>query len=81
MKVFDMGKNPEGPLAASLRCITQGPDVKAYIEGSVAQFTRDLLGTGRAVMPDGEVVDLTPTPHPYYPECPLSALTTNSDKG
>jgi ribosomal protein S14 len=46
-------------------------DARSHSTGMVEQFQRDLLVTGRAVMPDGEIVDLFPQPPEAFPETPL----------
>jgi hypothetical protein len=45
-----------------------------YIQGLTEQFGRDLLLTGRATMPDGEVVVAFPKPTGAFPELPTAAI-------
>lgn len=61
-KVFDMGKNL-GKFANDYAKIVQDEN-KRYIQGRLDQFAMDLFSTGRATMPDGEIVDLLDKPNP-----------------
>jgi hypothetical protein len=58
-KTFDMGKNVE-VYREMFRQISATPVMASYIDGAVAQFQKDLLATGRACMPDGEIVEAFP---------------------
>lgn len=62
VKVFDMGKNAR---AAKYVPVLQAfldsrPDIEAYVRGRTDQFMLDLLMTGKAMMPDGQVGSLFP---------------------
>ena len=77
MKVFDMGKNIKPDEV--FRGILQKPDVQAYTEGMVTQFLHDLLFTGRAVMPNGEVIEAF-KPRSEFPVAPFAHLYKPKDR-
>lgn len=60
VKVFDMGRNMAPYAEALQNFVDRSPEIEAYARGRVEQFLLDLLLTGRAALPNGEVLEAYP---------------------
>jgi len=60
VRVFDTGKNVRAAryLPVIQTFLDRRPAIEAYVHGRTDQFMCDLLTTGRATLPDGEIVPL-----------------------
>jgi hypothetical protein len=79
VKHFDMGRrirlNKED-VEALLKLRPVQPPTPEYVQGLVAQFLRDLLATGKAAMPNGEVVEAFPQEDGVFPAAPVRCISS-----